>query len=386
MTAMRFFAIFLAFSPILGVFAAFEDPEFFEIKIDREHPEAVYKAFKEFKIKYNRKYKDASETQMRFNQFVKSYNKVNDLNAKAKESGYDTKFGINKFADLTEGEFSGRLSHVVPNNTGVPVLDLEKPFFRQAVVNKTRHKRRSTKYPDYFDLRKTLVNGESIIGPIKDQGNCACCWGFAIAGLVESVNALHSNRFRSLSDQELCDCGTNGTPGCKGGSLQNGVDYVNRYGLSADDDYPYDDTRAFTSKRCRVRETRRVVKERTFTYAAVNARKAEQQIMEVLTKWNVPVAVYFKVGDRFKSYEQGVIVEDDCRGAKDWHAGLIVGYDSISNSRGREYPYWIVKNSWGNWAEEDGYFRVIRGENWCSIESNGYAGDMKSHDDYYYYS
>lgn len=381
---MRYFAILLAVFPL--AFGAIEDPEFFEIKIDREHPDEIYKAFEEFKIKYNRKYKDQTEAQMRFNNFVKSYNKVEKLNKESIAAGHSTRFGINKFSDLSKEEFSGRLSHVAPNNTGIPVLnfdDSKKNFFRDTEKNKTRHKRRSTRYPDWFDLRNETVNGRSVIGPVKDQGECACCWGFAVTALVETVNAVNTGRFKSLSDQEVCDCGTEGTPGCKGGSLKLGVEYVKRYGLSDDDDYPYDYTRAWAGKKCRLRETDRVVPARTFTYAAVNPRKAEQQIMEVLTKWKVPVAVYFKVGEQFKEYKTGIIASDDCRRATDWHAGVIVGYDSfIQNDR--EYPYWIVKNSWGDWAE-GGYFRVMRGRDWCSIESSPYAGDMKNHDDNYYY-
>lgn len=383
---MRYFAVFLTVLPIFGVISIdkFEMPEFFEINVNREHPEEIYKAFEDFKTKYHRKYKDESEAQQRFNNFVKSYNSVNALNAKSAERGLDTKFAINKFADLSSQEFSGRLSHTPPNNTGIPVLDLSKPFFRATETNKTRHKRRSTRYPDYFDLRTEKVNGRYIVGPVKDQGECACCWGFAVAGLVETVNAVSKGRFTSLSDQELCDCGTEGTPGCKGGSLDLGVQYVKRYGLAAEEDYPYDQARAYSTGQCHSRRTDRVVKARSFNYVGINPRKAEKQIIQVLTEWKVPVAVYFKVGEQFKQYGKGVIVDDDCRSAKNWHAGVIVGYDTIQDNRGRSYNYWILKNSWeGTWGEE-GYVRVIRGENWCSIEGSPMTGDMQHHDDYYY--
>lgn len=121
------------------------------------------------------------------------------LNAKSKAAGYDTQFGINKFSDLSTAEFHGRLSNVVPsNNTGLPMLnfDKKKPDFRAADMNKTRHKRRSTRYPDYFDLRNEKINGRYIVGPIKDQGQCACCWGFAVTALVETVYAAHSGKFK----------------------------------------------------------------------------------------------------------------------------------------------------------------------------------------------
>lgn len=379
---MRFLLVFLTLLPFVVAFDSSEDPEFFEIKVDRDHPEEVLKAFEDFKIKYNRKYKDTSEAQVRFNNFVKTYNNVDKLNAQAKENGYDTKFGINKFADLSSAEFNTQLSPIQPNNTGIPLLDLSKPFFREPVNNKTRHKRRSDM--DFVDLRKEKINGRYIVGAVKNQGNCACCWGFAVGGMLETVNAVGTGKFRSLSDQELCDCATDGTPGCKGGNLNFGIKYVKQYGLSSDDDYPYEDQRAYQSRRCRVRDTRRVIRPKDFDYRKIDARHAERQIKEMLIRYKTPVAVYFKVGAQFKNYKEGVIVSDDCpRGKADaWHAGVIVGFDEME-ANGRMYKYWIMKNSWNDDWGEAGYVRVIRGRDWCSIEDSGVTGALRGYDDYY---
>ena len=72
-------------------------------------------------------------------------------------------------------------------------------------------------------------------------------------------------------------------------------------------------------------------------------------------------------------YESGIHDPQDCDD-KINHALLLVGYgESVEG-----VPYWLVKNTWGkviiffiifqNWGE-DGYFRLLRGENKCRVNS-----------------
>lgn len=117
-------------------------------------------------------------------------------------------------------------------------------------------------------------------------------------------------------------------------------------------------------------------------FVSINPNRAEAEIIHVLVNWKIPVAVYFKCGQQFKNYEQGVIVTDDCRRVTEWHAGAIVGYDSIQDSRGRTHDYWIIKNSWNDDWGEDGYVRIKRNVDWCGIEDSPVTGDMGSHNDY----
>uniref|UniRef100_A0A8R1IAN9 Uncharacterized protein n=1 Tax=Caenorhabditis japonica TaxID=281687 RepID=A0A8R1IAN9_CAEJA len=313
-------------------------PEFFDINIDRNHPEKIYKAFEEFTIKYKRNYKDLAERKLRFNNFVKSFNKVDKLNSDAEKAGYDTSFGINKFSDWSSTEFSSALSHVPPPPPSVDdVPRLNITIYGK--VNETRFKRKSTRYPDSFDLRDIKKNGRYIVGEVKSQGNCACCWGFAVTAVMETVNAVSTGKFTSLSDQEICDCGTEGTPGCSGGNLPMGIKYVRQYGLSSDNEYPFDENRAKKSRKCRVKSTTRIIP---------------------------------------PEYNGGVIVIDDCYNAAEWHAGAIVGYGTTEDRRGRLHNYWIIKNSWDDDWGENGYVRIKRNVDWCAIEESPVTADMSS--------
>jgi len=54
----------------------------------------------------------------------------------------------------------------------------------------------------------------------------------------------------------------------------------------------------------------------------------------------------------------------------DWqkveHSILLVGWGEE-----RGVKYWIGMNTWGTQFGEDGFFRILRGENECNIESMG---------------
>ena len=60
------------------------------------------------------------------------------------------------------------------------------------------------------------------------------------------------------------------------------------------------------------------------------------------------------------------------------HAVRLLGWgvDTDSNT-GAETKYWLLANSWNEDWGEQGFFRVIRGEDHCGIESGVVAGSFK---------
>lgn len=51
--------------------------------------------------------------------------------------------------------------------------------------------------------------------------------------------------------------------------------------------------------------------------------------------------------------------------------GSFCCYRGVGNSnRRKQYPYWIVRNSWGTEWGNKGYFKMKRGTNNCEIEEN----------------
>ncbi|XP_055387847.1 cathepsin C-like [Condylostylus longicornis] len=58
------------------------------------------------------------------------------------------------------------------------------------------------------------------------------------------------------------------------------------------------------------------------------------------------------------------------------HAVLIVGIGvAIDPYNGKGIPFWRVQNSWGDRWGENGYFRVLRGNNEMAVEQSPVEGD-----------
>lgn len=84
-----------------------------------------------------------------------------------------------------------------------------------------------------------------------------------------------------------------------------------------------------------------------------------------------PMGVAFEVYPDFMVYSGGIYHHTFVTGSFSPfeltnHAVLLVGYGTCPKSGQK---YWIVKNSWGTGWGEDGYFRIRRGSDECSIES-----------------
>ena len=70
------------------------------------------------------------------------------------------------------------------------------------------------------------------------------------------------------------------------------------------------------------------------------------------------------------SYPAGVYVPDPSTGVDGGHSVTIVGWGVATEEKsGASVPYWIVRNSWGVTWNGDGYFKIVRGQNACAIES-----------------
>lgn len=215
------------------------------------------------------------------------------------------------------------------------------------------------------------------VTPVKNQGQCGCCWTISTVGAIEGIAAIQSNYtfLESLSFQQLISCDTaNNQQGCNGGNVINAMSYSegnagNTLGGMTDySQYPFTDIGGKTSTACllsqkndslvvAVRNTGFYLKSSSPSSYASRVSNMKSALV------NQPVSILMNARcTHFQSYSHGILTTDQpgCQcgpglpGCID-HAILMVGYDDTGST-----PYWLIKNSWAATWGEQGYFRVAQ--------------------------
>jgi C1A family cysteine protease len=78
------------------------------------------------------------------------------------------------------------------------------------------------------------------------QGSCGSCWAFATTAVVEAALKIKKGLSVDLSEQELVDCaGGYDNNGCDGGWPAYALEFVEKYGLNTEQEYPYTEVASF---------------------------------------------------------------------------------------------------------------------------------------------
>merc|ERR1719375_367294 len=91
--------------------------------------------------------------------------------------------------------------------------------------------------PDNFDSETNWPQCAKIIGDIRDQYNCGCCWAFAGAEAASDRMCIATNATKMvpLSAQDVCF--TSNFDGCDGGQIDTPWDYISRTGAVSGGQY-----------------------------------------------------------------------------------------------------------------------------------------------------
>ena len=272
-----------------------------------------------WKSVHNKHY-SVSEEPTRLAVFLNNIKKVAKLNAENSHA----KFGLNKFADLTDAEFSA----IYTSGTFVEPANPEEIV--TAAINGA--------LPESVDWRT-----KGAVAPVKNQGQCGSCWTFSATGVIEGFYFIKNGKLLSFAEQQIVDCAKLAGQGCNGGWPKKAVTYAANNGLELETDYPY------TAKngKCQYDSSKAI---KTNSGVKVVTPKNSEQLKTALVSSPVSVAVRADES-AFRFYKSGVVTSG-C-GAAVNHAVLAVGYEKVDGVEA-----FTVKNSWGTSWGNQGYISI----------------------------
>ncbi|KAI3440001.1 uncharacterized protein J3R85_004151 [Psidium guajava] len=293
------------------------------------HELSMQERHEQWMARHGRVYKDDAEKARRLIVFKNNVEFIESFN----EDGAEPyRLGINGFTDMTNEEFTASRN------------GYKKSSSARSSGTKSFRYENDTAVPSTMDWRQ-----KGAVTPIKDQGQCGCCWAFSAVAATEGINQLATGKLISLSEQELVDCDTKGEDqGCEGGLMDDAFEFiVNSHGLTTEANYPYEGVDGTCNAEKEASPAAKIT-----GHEDVPAN-SELALLKAVA--NQPVSIAIDAGGSAFQFYSGGVFTGDCGTDLD-HGVTAVGYGTSDDGT----KYWLVKNSWGTGWGESGYIRMKR--------------------------
>jgi len=220
---------------------------------------------------------------------------------------------------------------------------------------------KATDVPDTWDWRN--VSGINLVSANRNQHipqYCGSCWAHATTSAMnDRISILRKGAWPEVmvAPQHLINCEGGGD--CDGGDQAVAYEYINQAGIVEESCAPYQAVNGLNCtpacKNCMgFNESCPTVQSATLwtvsQYGSISG--ADDMKAEIYARG--PIACSIDATDKLEAYTGGIFKEFTIPMAN--HVVSVVGWgveDGVS--------YWIVRNSWGNYWGEHGWFRIVVG-------------------------
>jgi len=206
-------------------------------------------------------------------------------------------------------------------------------------------------FPDEY-VREAMQHGidwrnHQLVTPAKDQGYHGYCGTFMRVAVAEGQWARVKMNLVALSEQQLVSCV----------KVSEQYEAIETTGLESEEDYPYNATQyPDASPPPCTQDTSKVVAS-GYTATTFPPREAGEEQLAAFVYHNGPTGAGI-AAEVFNSADVDHWVTNCSSGPID-HAITAVGFGTDA-SRG---PYWIIKNSWGEGWQDEGFVYMPFGVN-----------------------
>lgn len=241
----------------------------------------------------------------------------------------------------------------------------------ELVISKPSSERvRTEDLPDAYDWRS--VNGTNYLTTSRTYMNpkyCGACWAFAATtSFADRLMIARKHVFPKITPapQVLLNCGKDaGT--CEDGDFMKAYEFMTKTGIPDEGCQVYDGVpktcNDYTTchdcyhEKCWTQKTYILYKGKEF-----GTVKGESNMMKEIYERG-PIACGIADSTQLQAYEKGIL-----KGAPTSALNLAVSIVGWGKESGENY--WVVRNNWGTFWGEEGFFRIERGKNSFGIESD----------------